>query len=86
MLPSPFLLSSEQRQKRSLTQDEIPFLHNLIFQYTNSLSFETEPHRYTLFLYSENILILTYITFIIEHLKVLNHKHLFKLFSTQIIK
>ena len=44
MLPSPFLLSSEQRQKRSLTQDVIPFLHNLIFQYTNPLSLETEPH------------------------------------------
>ena len=44
MLPSPFLLSSEQRQKRSLSQDVIPFLHNLIFQYTNPLSFETEPH------------------------------------------
>ena len=45
MLPSPFLLSSEQRQKRSPTQDVIPFLHNLIFQYTNPLSFETEPHN-----------------------------------------
>ena len=44
MLPSPFLLSSEQREKRSLTEDVIPFLHNLIFQYTNPLSFETEPH------------------------------------------
>ena len=44
MLPSPFLLPSQQRQKRSLIQDVIPFLHNLIFQYTNPLSFETEPH------------------------------------------
>ena len=44
MLPSPFLLSSEERRKRSLTQDVIPFLYNLIFQYTNPLSFETEPH------------------------------------------
>ena len=44
MLPSPFLLSSEQRKKRSFTEDVIPILHNLIFQYTNQLSFETEPH------------------------------------------
>ena len=44
MLPSPFLLSSKQRQKRSLAQDVIPFLHNLIFQYTNPLSFETKLH------------------------------------------
>ena len=44
MFPTPFLLSSEQRQKRSLTQDVIPFFNNLIFQYNNPLSFETEPH------------------------------------------
>ena len=44
MLPSPFLLSTDQRQKRSLTQHVIPFLNNIIFQYTNPLSFETEPH------------------------------------------
>ena len=44
MLPSPFALSTETRQNRSFTQDVIPFLHNLIFQYTNRLSFETEPH------------------------------------------
>ena len=43
MLPSPFLLSSEQRQKRSLTQDVIPFLHNLIFQYTNPHCIHTIP-------------------------------------------
>ena len=45
MLPPPFLLSTEQRQKRSLTQDVIPFLNNIIFQYTNPLSFETEPQN-----------------------------------------
>ena len=44
MLPSPFLLASEQRQNCSLTQDVKPFSHNLIFQYTNRLSLETEPH------------------------------------------
>ena len=44
MIPSPFVLSTETRQKRSFTQDVIPFLNNLIFQYTNPLPFETEPH------------------------------------------
>ena len=44
MLPAPILLSIDQRQKRSLTQDVIPILNNIIFQYTNSLPFETEPH------------------------------------------
>ena len=43
MLPLPFLLSTEQHQQRSLTQDLIPFLINFIFQYTNPLSFKTEP-------------------------------------------
>ena len=40
MISTSFLLSS----KRSLTQDVIPFLNNIIFQYTNTLSFEAEPH------------------------------------------
>ena len=44
MLPTPFLISSEQRRKRSLTQDVIPFLKNILFQYTNPFSFETEAH------------------------------------------
>ena len=44
MIPSPFVLSLETRQNRSFTQDVIPFLNNLIFQYTNPLPFETEPH------------------------------------------
>ena len=44
MLPIPFTLSPQQRSARSITQDVIPFLNNLIFQYTNRLSFETEPH------------------------------------------
>ena len=43
MLPSPFVLSTEKRQNLSLTQNVIPFLHNLIFQYTNPIPFETEP-------------------------------------------
>ena len=45
MLPPPFSLSTDQRQKRSVTQDVIPFLNNIIFLYTNSLSFETEPQN-----------------------------------------
>ena len=44
MVPTPFLLSSDQRQKRSLTQDVIPFLNNIIFHYTNPFSFETKAH------------------------------------------
>ena len=44
MLPTPVLLSSEKRQLRSLTLNEIPFPKNIIFQYTNQLSFETEAH------------------------------------------
>ena len=44
MLPHPFAVASEFRSARSLTQDVIPFFNNLIFQYTNPLSFETEPH------------------------------------------
>ena len=45
MLPPPFLFCTDQRQKRSLTQNVIPFLNNIRFQYTNPLSFETEPHN-----------------------------------------
>ena len=44
MLPSPFVSSTETRQNRSFTQEVLPFLNNLIFQYTNPLLFGTEPH------------------------------------------
>ena len=44
MLPPPFVLSTKKRQNRSLIQDVTLFLNNIIFQYTNPLSFETEPH------------------------------------------
>ena len=44
MLPTPFTLNTEKRQNRSLIQDVTPFLKNIIFQYTNPLPFETEPH------------------------------------------
>ena len=44
MLPTPFTFNTEKRQNRSLIQDVTPFLNNIIFQYTNPLPFETEPH------------------------------------------
>ena len=44
MLPTPSSLFSDQRQKRSLTQDVIPILNDNIFENTNPLSFETEFH------------------------------------------
>ena len=44
MLSSPFVLSTDKRQNRSFIQGVTPFLNNLIFQYTNPLPFETEPH------------------------------------------
>ena len=44
MLPPPFALSTEKRQNRSLIQDVTPFLNSIIFQYSNPLPFETEPH------------------------------------------
>ena len=45
MLPPPLVKSTDQRQKQTLTQDVIPFLNNIIFQYTNPLSFEIETHH-----------------------------------------
>ena len=45
MLPPPFLLLSDQRQKHSLTQAVIPFLNYIILQYTNPLSFKTGLHH-----------------------------------------
>ena len=44
MLPTPFTLTTEKRQNRSLIQDVTPFLNYIIFQYTNPHPFETEPH------------------------------------------
>ena len=44
MLPTPFTFTTEKRQNRSLIPDVTPFLNNIIFQYTNPLPFETEPH------------------------------------------
>ena len=45
MLPTPFRCSTATiRNVRAITQDINPFLHNLIFQYTNPLPSETETH------------------------------------------
>ena len=44
MLPTTFTFTTEKRQNRSLIPDVTPFLNNIIFQYTNPLPFETEPH------------------------------------------
>ena len=44
MLPNPFILSLQHRSIRSTPHDVTPFLHNLIYQYTNPPSFETEAH------------------------------------------
>ena len=44
MLPPPFELSTDKRKNRSLIQDVTAFLNYIIFQYTNPLPFETEPH------------------------------------------
>ena len=44
MLPNLFILSLQQMSIRSTTHDVPPFLHNLIYQYTNPFSFETEAH------------------------------------------
>ena len=44
MLPNPFILPLQQRPIRSITHYVTPFLHNLTYQYTNPLSFETEAH------------------------------------------
>ena len=42
MFSTSFLLSPQHRSLRSFTQDVIPFLNNIILQYTNPLPFETE--------------------------------------------
>ena len=54
-MPPPPFLSSEKRQIRSLTQYVIPFLNNIVYQYTNPLSFETEAQtRHTTPLFREH--------------------------------
>ena len=69
MLPTPFTLNTEKRQNRSLIQDVTPFLNNIIFQYTNPLPFETEPHTVHTIPLARDIVILIFLTFDIKHLK-----------------
>ena len=82
MLPTPFTVTTDKRQNRSLIQDVTPFLQNIIFQYTNPLPFETEPHiLHTIPLVREHcdsyLIIST-----IKHLTLHHHKLLSKLFLT----
>ena len=69
MIPSPFVLSTETRQNRSFTQDVTPFLNNLMFQYTNPLPFETEPHTIHTIPVAREHCDSYLITFDIKHLK-----------------
>ena len=57
MLPTAFQCRTPPtRNIRSITYDINPFLQNLIFQYTNPLPFETEPHSiHTIPLHREHI-------------------------------
>ena len=57
MIPTPFRCSTAPiRILRAITQDINPFLHNLIFQYTNPLPFESDPHSiYTILLLREHL-------------------------------
>ena len=54
MLPIPFTLSPQQRSARSITQDVIPFLNNLIFQNPNPLSLKLNHTQYIQYHYFEN--------------------------------
>ena len=83
MLPTPFTVTTDKRQNRSLIQDVTPFLQNIIFQYTNPLPFETEPHiLHTIPLVREQCD--SYLCYIHHktHLTLHHHKSLFKLFLT----
>ena len=82
MLPTPFTVTTAKRQNRFLIQDVTPFLQNIIFQYTNPLPFETEPHiLHTIPLVREHCdFYLYYIHY--KHLTLHHHKLLFKLFLT----
>ena len=84
MLPPPFLLSTDQRLKRSLTQHVMPFLNNIIFLYTNPLSFETEPHNIQTIPFSREHYIPYLYYFRYKTLEPLRSQNLFKLFFTQL--
>ena len=82
MLPTPFSISTNQRQKRLLTQDVIPFLNNIKFQYTSPLSFETESNSiHTIPLVREHCDSYLYY-FQYKTKELLHSRTLFKLFLT----
>ena len=95
MLPTPFTVSNDKRQNRSLIQYVTPFLQNIIFQYTNPLPFETEPHilhtiplirehcdSYLYYIQYKTLYIYLYFinTLYIYNIKQHHHKPLSKLF------
>ena len=84
MLPNSFILSLQQRSIRSTTHDVAPFLHNLIYQYTNPLSLETEAHSiHTIPLLREHLEAYLYY-FRYKTLEITPyHNNHFKSFSTQ---
>ena len=49
LIPPPFRITDISRSKRSIKNDLIPFLENIIYNYTNPLDCEQEPHTITSF-------------------------------------
>ena len=49
LIPPPFIITDISRSKRSIKNDLIPFLENIIYNYTNPLECEQEPHTITSF-------------------------------------
>ena len=47
LIPSPFRVEIISRSKRHINKDLIPFLENIIYNYTNPLDCEQEPHTIT---------------------------------------
>ena len=82
MLPTPFTVTTDKRQNRSLIQDVTPFLKTLSFSTLTHFHLKQNPIYYILFHYYENIVILTYIKSTMKHLTLHHHKSLFKLFLT----
>ena len=49
LVPPPFRIENISRSKRHINKDLIPFLENIMYNYTNSLDCEQEPHTITSF-------------------------------------
>ena len=49
LIPPPFIITDISRSKRSIKNYLIPFLENIIYNYTNPLECEQEPHTITSF-------------------------------------